>query len=197
KVPAVEANIMIGVALALGTPFFIVFGWLSDKIGRKPIMLAGFALAVVSYFWIFQATTHYANPALEKALTSAPVTVVADPAECSFQLKLTNTEKYTSSCDIAKSILVSKSVNYENTAGPAGTPAEIKVGDVTIASFTGTGLSADDLKAKTAEFDKAVTDAIKAAGYPASANPDEINHVMTVIMLTILVIYVTMVYGPI
>ena len=94
---------MIVIALALGTPFFILFGWLSDKIGRKPIMLAGFLLAAVTYFPLFQGITHFANPALEEALAESPVTVVADPAECSFQLKLTGTEKYTTPCDIAKS----------------------------------------------------------------------------------------------
>ena len=114
KVPAVNAQIMIAIALVLGTPFFIVFGWLSDKIGRKPIMLAGFLLAAVTYFPIFQGITHFANPALDAALASSPVTVVADPADCSFQLKLTGTEKYTSSCDVAKAALVAKSVNYDS-----------------------------------------------------------------------------------
>jgi MFS family permease len=197
KVPAVTANILIAVALLIGTPFFVFFGWLSDRIGRKPIMLAGFLIAAVTYFPVFQAITHFANPALEKALASAPVTVVADPAECSFQLKLTNTEKYTTSCDIAKSTLVNRSVNYDNVAAPAGTVAQVKIGDTTIDSFAAAGLSADDAKAKTAAFETAIGDAITAHGYPASANPDEINHVMTVIMLAILVLFVTMVYGPI
>src|SRR5215472_13492496 len=103
KVPAVNAQIMIAVGLLLGTPFFIIFGWLSDKIGRKPIILAGFALGII---------THFANPKLEAALSSAPVTVVADPSECSFQFNPVGTAKFTSSCDIAKSALVARSVNY-------------------------------------------------------------------------------------
>ncbi|MBV9704383.1 MAG: MFS transporter [Methylobacteriaceae bacterium] len=197
KVPSVTANIMIAVGLAIGTPFFILFGALSDRIGRKPIMLAGFALAALTYFPIFQGITHFANPALEAALASSPVTVVADPSECSFQLKLTNTEKYTTSCDIAKSLLVSKSVNYANEAAPAGTPAQIKIGDTTVPSIAAAGLSADEFKAKNAEFEKAVGDAIVAHGYPAKADPAQINGVMTVILLAVLVIYVTMVYGPI
>jgi MFS family permease len=197
KVAPVTSNVMIAIALALGTPFFIFFGWLSDKVGRKPIMLAGFLLAAVTYFPLFAGITHYANPALERALAASPVTVVADPAVCSFQLKLTNTEHYATSCDIAKSALVGLSVNYGNEAGPAGTPAQVKVGDTAIASFEGTGLPPDELAAKTRAFSTALTDAIKAHGYPASANPDEINHVMTVILLWVLVIYVTMVYGPI
>jgi MFS family permease len=197
KVPPVDANIMIAVSLLIGTPFFIFFGWLSDKIGRKPVMLAGFAIAALSYFWIFQGITHFANPALERALAASPVVVVADPAECSFQLKLTNTETYATSCDIAKSTLVTKSVNYDNEAAPAGTVASVKIGEQVIPAFSGAGMAAADLKAATAAFDKQIADAVVAHGYPASANPDEINRPMTVILLAILVIFVTMVYGPI
>jgi MFS family permease len=100
KVPAFNAQILIALALAIGTPFFIVFGALSDKIGRKPIMLAGFLLAAVTYFYIFQGLTHFANPKLAAALAASPVTVTADPAECSFQFKATGTEKYTTGCDL-------------------------------------------------------------------------------------------------
>ena len=184
KVPPINAQIMIAVALALGTPFFIVFGALSDRIGRKPIILAGFALAVVTYFPIFQGITHFANPKLEAAIASAPVTVIADPAECSFQFNPVGTAKFTSSCDIAKSALVARSVNYQNQAAPAGTKASVKIGDTTI-------------QTGTPDFAKQLGDAITKHGYPASANPAEINYVMTVILLTILVIYVTLVYAPI
>jgi MFS family permease len=184
KVPAITAQIMIAVSLLLGTPFFIVFGWLSDKIGRKPIILAGFALAVVTYFPIFQGITHFANPKLEAAIASAPVTVVADPSECSFQFNPVGIAKFTTSCDIAKSALVARSVNYQNQAAPAGTKASVKIGDQTIS-------------ATAPDFAKQLTDAIGKHGYPASANPAEINYVMTVILLTILVVYVTLVYAPI
>ena len=184
KVPAVTAQILIAVSLALGTPFFIVFGILSDKIGRKPIILAGFALAVVTYFPIFQGLIHFTNPKLEAALASAPVTVIADPAECSFQFNPVGTAKFTTSCDIAKSALVARSVNYANEAAPAGAKASVKVGDQTIS-------------ATAPDFAKQLGDAITKHGYPASANPAEINYVMTVVLLTILVIYVTLVYAPI
>jgi sugar transport protein len=189
KVEATTAQIMIAVALAIGTPFFIVFGWLSDKVGRKPIMLLGFALAVITYapnspFNIFKGITHYANPALEKALASAPVVVVADPAECSFQFKMTGTEKFTTSCDTAKAALVAASVNYRNEPAPKGTPAVVKVGEESIAT-------------QSADFAKSLSAAIAKHGYPAKADPAKINTVMTVVLLTILVIYVTMVYGPI
>src|ERR1700683_5457045 len=184
KVPGVTAQIMIAVALAIGTPCFILFGWLSDKIGRKPIMLAGFALAVVTYFPIFEGITHFANPKLEHALATAPVTVTADPAKCSFQFKATGTEKFTTPCDVIKAALVGLSVNYDNVTAPAGTIASVKIGDQTIA-----GDSPDAARTIAA--------AIKAHGYPASADPNDINYVMTVILLAILVVYVTMVYGPI
>jgi MFS family permease len=184
KVPAVNAQIMIAISLLLGTPFFIVFGMLSDKIGRKPIILAGFALAAITYFPIFGAITHFANPKLEAALAKAPVTVIADPGECSFQFNPVGTAKFTTSCDIAKSALVARSVNYENVAAPAGTVASVKVGDTSI-------------PANMPNFAKVLGDAITAHGYPASADPADINYVMTVILLTILVIYVTLVYAPI
>jgi len=184
KVPGVPAQIMIVVALALGTPFFVIFGWLSDRIGRKPIILAGFLLAMVTYFPIFKGITHFANPRLEAALASAPVTVVADPGECSFQFKATGTEKFTTGCDIAKSALVNLSVNYTNQEAPKGTPAQVKVGDTT-------------LTATAADFAKSLAAAIKNHGYPATADPNDINYVMTVVLLWILVIYVTLVYAPI
>jgi MFS family permease len=184
KVPGVTAQIMIVIALALGTPGFVIFGWLSDRIGRKPIILAGFLLAALTYFPIFKGVTHFANPKLEAALASSPVTVIADPSECNFQFKATGTEKYTTSCDIAKAALVNLSVNYQTQDAPKGTPAQVKIGDQALA-------------ANSADFAKALPAAIKAHGYPASADPAEINQVMTVILLWLLVIYVTLVYAPI
>jgi MFS family permease len=184
KVPAVTAQILIAVALAIGTPFFIVFGWLSDKIGRKPIILAGFLLAALTYFPIFKAITHFANPALEAALASSPVTVIADPSECSFQLKLTGIESFTTSCDIAKSALVARSVNYDNEAAPKGTVAQVKIGEQLIA-------------ANIPNFATVLGQAITAHGYPAAAGTSKINYPMTVILLTVLVIFVTLVYAPI
>ena len=184
KVPAVTAWIMIAVSLAIGTPCFILFGWLSDKIGRKPIMLAGFALAVVTYFPIFGGLTHFANPKLEQALSASPVTVTADPKQCSFQFKATGTETFTTACDIIKSTLVNLSVNYENIQAPAGTKASVKIGDT-------------QLNADTPNLPATIAAAIKNHGYPASADPKDINYPMTVLLLAILVVYVTMVYGPI
>jgi MFS family permease len=184
KVPGVSAQIMIVIALTLGTPFFVIFGWLSDRIGRKPIILAGFLLAALTYFPIFKGITHFANPRLEAALASAPVTVIADPSECHIQFKATGTEKFTSGCDIATSALVNLSVNYKSQDAPKGTPAQVKIGEQTLA-------------ATAQDFAKTLAAAIKAHGYPASANPDEINWVMTIVLLWVLVVYVTLVYAPI
>ena len=196
KLDATTSNIVIAVALAIGTPFFVFFGWLSDKIGRKPIILAGCALAMVTYFPLFHALTNAVNPALEQAIQKSPVVVIADPNECSFQFNPTGTASFTTSCDIAKSFLARNSVNYGNETAPAGTPAQIKIGDKVITSFDKAKAGAEGV-AKERAFNTEATAAIRAAGYPASADPKQINMTMVIVILTILVIYVTMVYGPI
>jgi predicted MFS family arabinose efflux permease len=197
KVNGATATILIAISLVLGTSGFILFGWLSDKIGRKPIVLAGFALSVATFFMIFQGLTHFANPALEKALANAPVSVTADPHECSFQFNPVGISQFRTSCDIAKSSLAARSVNYENVDAPAGAVTVVKVGDQTIPSFNGVGMPAAEFAPKSAAFNKTLGDAITMHGYPAAADPAQINYPMTVLLLTILVIYVTMVYGPI
>jgi MFS family permease len=184
KVPGVTASILIATGLLIGTPGFIIFGALSDKIGRKPIILAGFVLAAVTYFPLFQGITHFANPKLEAALANAPVTVMTDPAECSFQFNPTGVQKFTTGCDTIKAALVGLSVNYTNVTVPPGTTASVKIGDQTIA-------------AGTPDLAKTIAAAVKAHGYPASADPADINYPMTILLLVILVVYVTMVYGPI
>ena len=197
KVDGATANILIAIALAIATPFFVIFGWMSDKIGRKKIIMAGCLIAALTYFPIFKGITHYANPGLEKAQLSAPVTVVANPAACSFQFNPVGTSKFLQSCDIAKGFLAKNSVNYSNEAAADGAIAHVKIGDKTIQSVDGHGLSADELKAKTDAFNAELKTAITEAGYPAKADTDAINYPMVIVLLTILVIYVTMVYGPI
>ncbi|OXJ00300.1 MULTISPECIES: MFS transporter [Burkholderia] len=194
KVDGASANILIAIALLIGTPFFLFFGSLSDKIGRKPIILAGCLIAALTYFPLFKALTHYANPQLEVATQKAPITVIADPAACSFQFNPVGTSKFTNSCDVAKSALAKAGLNYENVAAPAGATAQIKVGDTVIPAYEG---KAADAKAQGAAFDKTLASTLKAAGYPAKADPAQLNWPMTIVILTILVIYVTMVYGPI
>ena len=197
KVDGATANILIAAALLIGTPFFIVFGALSDKIGRKNIIMAGCVIAALTYFPIFKALTHYANPALETAQVNAPVIVTADPNECQFQFNPTGTKKFTSSCDIAKAKLAAASVNYKNEAAAPGTIATIKVGETVLESYNSAGLSKEDASAKDKEFTDALKEVIKGAGYPAKADPAQINKPMVLLLLLILVLYVTMVYGPI
>ncbi len=197
KVDGATANILVAVSLLIGTPFFIVFGALSDKIGRKPIIMAGCFLAAVTYFPVFTALTKAANPDLAAAQAANKVFVSADPAECSFQFNPTGTVKFTSSCDIAKQVLAGASVSYDNVVVAAGTPASIKIGETVIAGYSAKGLPAAEAKTKGDEFKKAVADALKAAGYPAKADPAKIDKFMVVLILTYLVLLVTMVYGPI
>ncbi len=197
KVDGPTANILIAASLLIGTPFFIVFGSWSDKIGRKKIIMAGCLLAALTYFPLFKALTHYANPALETAQMNAPVVVVADPAECQFQFNPTGTKKFTSSCDIAKAKLAAASVNYKNQAAPAGTTAVIKVGDKELISYSAVGLPKEEATAKDKQFTSDLKALIGEAGYPAKADPAQVNKPMVLVILVILVLYVTMVYGPI
>ena len=219
KVDAYTANLMIAGALLLGTPFFVIFGTLSDRIGRKWIIMVGLALACVTYFPIFTRLTHYANPALEEAIAQWPVVVHADPEECSFQFNPVGTSKFTTSCDIAKTALVSRGIPYENVAVPAGTVATITVGDTVIQSYAAkpapsTGVNVGHAPAPAANapaatapaagaatpadtFKAELQTALDAAQYPAKADPARINYLMTVVLLWVLVIYVTLVYAPI
>jgi hypothetical protein len=202
KVDGALANILIAVALFLATPFFIFFGSLSDKIGRKWIILGGCLIAALTYFPIFTGLTHYANPALETALKNSPVVVIADPATCHFQFNPTGQKKFPSSCDIATGMLTAASVSYTKVDAAPGSVAIVKVGDKEYGSFNAV-MEADNLnfdaasKAKEAAMKKEVGGAIKVAGYPAKADPEQINKPMVVALLFLLVLYVTMVYGPI
>lgn len=232
KMDGATANMMIAVALLLGTPFFVVFGKLSDKIGRKKIIMAGLLLAIVTYFPVFKTMTKVVNPDLAAAQAKNKVTVTADPAECSFQFNPTGTAKFTSSCDIAKQKLAAASVSYDNIDAPVGTPAVIKVGETVIsmavtpedvaagkaaadkkvadltaaatpdakavaAATTAAKAFADPAKAKDAVLAGKLGAALKAAGYPAKADPAKVNKPILVALLTWLMILVTMVYGPI
>jgi len=202
KIDDATANILIAIALALATPFFIFFGSLSDRIGRKTIIMAGCLVAALTYFPIFKGLTHYGNPALETALNNSPVVVVADPASCHFQFNATGTKRFPSSCDIATAQLTAASVSYTRQDAPAGTIASVKVGDKVYPSFNATmtadGLNFDQAsKDREAALKKDLGAAIKAAGYPAKADPTQINRPMIVLLLFVLVLYVTMVYGPV
>ncbi len=197
KVDGPTANILVAVSLVIGTPFFIVFGALSDRIGPKPIIMAGCLLAALTYFPVFTALTRAANPDLAAAQAKNKVIVTADPAECSFQFNPTGTVKFTSSCDIAKQVLAAASVSYDNIPAAPGTTATIKIGDTAIPSYTSKGMAPDEARKKDAEFKKLVADDLKIAGYPTKADPARMDKLMITIILSYLVILVTMVYGPI
>ena len=203
KVDPKTANILIAASLLIGTPFFVVFGILSDKIGRKIIIMAGCLIAALSYFTIFPALLHYANPALEKAQQTIPVSITADPAQCSFQgSPIAREINFKTSCDLAKRALTQNYIPYKNVVGPAGSVAVIKIGDKEIPSLTavlndkGNDFSAESKKG-ISDFRKTVVDTAKAAGLTAKADDKAMDKVMVTALLVLLVILVTMVYGPI
>ncbi|RZS54419.1 MFS transporter [Sphaerotilus mobilis] len=203
KVDGSTANLLVAASLIIGTPFFVIFGTLSDKIGRKPIIMAGLLLACLTYFPLFKALTEAANPDLAKAQATAQVSVKADPATCSFQgSPIAREVDFTNPCDIAKRALAQNSASYVNEAVPAGTATVIKVGEKELVVPTGVltagGHKFDDESGKAiAAFKKDVAAALKEAGYPPKADLAKLDKVKVVIILSILVIYVTMVYGPI
>src|SRR5437588_468048 len=169
------AYLLIALSLIIGTPFFVLFGRLSDIIGRKKIIMAGCLIAALTYFPLFKGLTHYANPQLETALVTAPVTVTADPAECSFQFNPVGTSKFTSSCDIVKGFLARNSVAYTNVVATPGSIAKVKIGDQEIASFDGRLALNGEFKSRSDGFNKQMTEAIRKHGYPAKADPEMVN----------------------
>jgi len=198
KVDATTTTWLIAVALLLATPFFVFFGWLSDKIGRKKIIMTGCLLAAVTYFPLFKGLTHFANPAIEAASESAPVVIHADPATCSFQFDPVGVRRFTSSCDVAVAALTRSGTPHSVERAAPGSLAQVHVGDiVTVPSYEAEGLSGDALKDAGDEFTAALKSALTTAGYPEKADGSKINYPMTILLLWILVIYVTMVYGPI
>jgi MFS family permease len=210
RVDMFTANVLIAWSLIIGTVGFVIFGSLSDRIGRKPIILAGCLLAALTYFPVFKFITATANPMLSAAQQGTVVTVIADKDQCSFQFNPTGTSKFTSSCDIAKALLARSSVNYTVKEAPAGSMTKIQVGNKEIEAYDASKLSGDAARTVPAAFTKSVNDALGAAGYPVAgvANPGivkmsgffDIFRAQTfalVAVLTYLVVLVTMVYGPI
>ncbi len=197
KVDGPLANILIAIALLLATPFFVFWGWLSDKVGRKPIILVGCLLAALTYFPLFHALTAAANPQLAAATASAPVSVHADPADCALQFDPVGKTVFDSSCDLAKSYLAKAGVTYANIAAPAGAVAEVRIGDVVVTSFDGAALARPDFAVRKTEWEAGLGAALASAGYPAKADSALVNKPLVVAILFLLVMYVTMVYGPI
>ncbi len=197
KVDSTTTWMLIGGALIIGTPFFVFFGWLSDKIGRKPIVMAGCLIAALTYMPLFQGLTHYANPAIGEASESSPAVVVADPDTCSFQFDPIGKKKFTSSCDIATAALAKAGVPYSVEPAAPGTVATLRIGQQPLTSYEAGGLSPEEAAAQGAAFTTSLKAALSQAKYPEKADDARINKPMVLLILTILVLYVTMVYGPI
>ncbi|MCY1646987.1 MFS transporter [Caulobacter sp. SL161] len=197
KLDGALANTLVAVALLIGTPFFVICGWLSDKIGRKPIIILGCLLAALTYFPIFKAITTYANPVLAKAEATAPVVVTADTATCAFQFDLIGKAKFNTPCDVAKAYLAKAGVSYSVQAAPAGTPTAVKVGDVTLEGLDSKGATGQAFVDARKAWEADLGAQLKAAGYPAKADAALVNKPAVIGLLALLVIYVTMVYGPI
>ncbi len=195
KVEGGTANLLIIVATIITTPFYVIFGKLSDRIGRKPVFLSGCLLAAVFFFPLFKALTHYANPALERAQRTAAIAVHADPASCSFQFNPVGTSKFESACDIARSAIAKAGLNYLSMDLPAGANARIVIGDTAIESFAGGG---KDQAAKTKELATGISAALKQHGYrTGAADETEMNKPMVTLVLVALMLFGTMTYGPI
>ncbi len=189
-------NTLVAIALVIGTPFFVIFGWLSDFVGRKPIILLGCLLAAATYFPLFNALTVAANPALAAAVERAPVVVVADPDDCSFQFDPVGKTVFNRSCDLAKTYLAKAGVTYANVAAPAGSVAQVKIGSVVYDSFHGEALAKPAFAKQRTAWEKGLGAALTKAGYPAKADPAKVDRKKVIGILLILVIYVTMVYAP-
>ena len=219
RVDQFTTNVLVAWSLVLGTAGFVFFGWLSDKVGRKPVILGGCLLAALTYFPLFDLLTATANPALHEAQQSTRTVVIADPAKCSFQFNPTGTAKFTTSCDVAKALLARSSVNYENEDAVAGSITKVKIGETEIQAYDASRLSGNDVKTVPAAFAKSVSEALQRAGYPAADDTGVVRipiepqaglanllrmfdifsvQKLTIIgILTIFVLYVTAVYGPI
>jgi MFS family permease len=201
QVEGQAANLIIAAGLLIGTPFFVVFGWLSDRIGRKRIVMTGCVLAALTYFPVFQGLTHFANPALEGAVARSPVTIIAAPEDCSFQFDPVGRKTFTQSCDVAKTALARAGIPYENESAPAGAHARVRIGTAEtgtyIDAFDGRTLDPVAFKTTNGQFQSQLKSALEQVGYPARADMNRVNYPMVIALCTYLVILVTMVYGPI
>ncbi len=196
EVESQAANLMVALALLLATPFFVVFGALSDRIGRKKIVVAGCTLAALTYLPIFRELTRAANPAISAAAAASPVVVVADERDCALLFDPVGSRRFTSSCDVARSWLANHAIPYANARGAAGEPARVRIGGAVVPSFDGRGLEPGTLRDREAEFGEAMRRAVAAAGYPERADMSRVDGPRVVLLLFLLALWVAMVYGP-
>jgi len=194
--PATINSLMIG-ATAVSAVGYVGFGWLSDKVGRKPVMLFGMTLMLFAYFPAFHGLARTLNPALAEAQAQTPVTVIADPADCSLQFDPVGKASFASSCDIAKSTLANAGVSYRNLAAPPGTTAQVRIGLITVTSADARGLSKDVAKQVKASVEGKIKKALTHGGYPAKADPARMNLPAAFAVLMVFVLAATALYGPI
>lgn len=180
KIDPAQANMLLIISVVIGAPFFIFFGWLSDRVGRKPILMLGLLLATVLYFPLFKGLSHYANPQIDAASRQSPIVVMADPATCTFQFDPVGKARFDSPCDKVKTFLVKQGLPYSSQAAAPGTDVQVSVGDKQIKGFD----------------EAAMRGAISEAGYPAKADPSAVNQPMVVLMMVLLTLIATMTYGP-
>ncbi|MBM1204758.1 MFS transporter [Pseudomonas fragi] len=180
KMDPAQANLLLIISVVIGAPFFIFFGWLSDRVGRKPILMLGLLLATVLYFPLFKALSHYANPQIDTASRQSPIVVMADPATCTFQFDPVGKARFDSPCDKVKTFLVKQGLPYTSQATAPGTEVQVSVGEQKISGFDEAAMRA----------------AVTEAGYPAKADPSSVNQPMVVLMMVLLTLIATMTYGP-
>jgi MFS family permease len=196
KVDAATTNLLVAAALLISTPLYIFFGWLSDRVGRKPVILGACLLAALTYFPLFKALTAAANPALARAVATAPVVVQTDPRGCSFQFDPIGKATFATSCDIVRSYLTRAGITYDTVDAAPGSVAELRVGDRTLSSFHGEQLPVEELRVRRSDWEKEAAKLIAAAGYPLSADPAAINVPLVLLTLVALMSLAAMVYGP-
>ena len=180
KMDPAQANLLLIISVVIGAPFFIFFGWLSDRVGRKPILMLGLLLATVLYFPLFKALSHYANPQIDTASRQSPIVVMADPGTCTFQFDPVGKARFDSPCDKVKTFLVKQGLPYTSQSAAPGAEVQVSVGEQKISGFDEAAMRA----------------AVTEAGYPAKADPSSVNQPMVVLMMVLLTLIATMTYGP-
>jgi len=196
KVDGPVANLLMAAGLVISTPLYVFFGWLSDKVGRKKVMMTACLLAASTYFFLFGALTTAVNPALSQAVATSPVIVYADDNECSFQFDILGGKIFSTSCDIPRSFLARAGVTYDSESAPAGTVGELRVGDKVLPSFRGNEIPEAEFTARRAEWEAQASAMLVEAGYPAKAENDQINYPLTILILVVIMSMAAMVYGP-